>query len=115
DYMHRRCVERLLEAVLACDADLALCCAVCFDEVTGNPVDQTFASLEFPVSFDERGFDVARCLRKKDLVGINLAPWAKIVRADIARAIRFPENVRSFEDNPFVYRAVLRARRIAYV
>jgi glycosyltransferase involved in cell wall biosynthesis len=117
DYLHPRYVERLLKAAQECDADVSFCCAVVFDDSNGKTIDSasTFHSIVFPVSFDGNGFDAASYPHKNDLFSINLGPWAKLLNAKLARTIKFPENVRRFEDNPFSYGALFKAQHVAWI
>jgi glycosyltransferase involved in cell wall biosynthesis len=115
DFLHRKYVERMLEAARGSDAELALCGAVHFEDESGAIVDQNFTAIWLPVTIDAEGFSAAGYPMKEDLLRINLAPWAKLLSAKLAHTIRFPENINRFEDNPFVYGALMQARKIVYI
>jgi hypothetical protein len=75
-----------LEEALACDADLALCCAVHFSGENGNISDQAFSSFDFPVYFDGHGFDVADNQSKGCFLKIIPSPWGLDTGIDFDRS-----------------------------
>jgi glycosyltransferase involved in cell wall biosynthesis len=116
DYIHFRYIERLVEKAASNDADMALCTAVRFNARTDRCLDDpAFSSIWFPISFDGPGFTPAGYGREKEILGVNLAPWAKLFRADLALSLRFPEKARRYEDNPYIYEALLKSRRVVFL
>jgi glycosyltransferase involved in cell wall biosynthesis len=115
DFLHFRYVERMLEAARRGDAELALCGAVHFEDGSGAIVSQSFPATWLPISIDAAGFSAASYPRKEELLKTNAAPWAKLLCARLARTVRFPENLRRFEDNPFAYGVLMRARKIVCI
>ncbi len=106
--------ERLLEAGVANDADLAMCQYVLLDdedESLSEPADaHRWSALTAP-AYD---LDVAR---RKQILRFIAVPWRKLYRRSMLEehAIRFPVGDYFYEDNPFHWFSVLTASRIAVV
>ncbi|WP_319533091.1 glycosyltransferase [uncultured Cohaesibacter sp.] len=107
--------EKLVNAAESHDSDLAFCNYLLLDDSTGGTStpadDRRWADLQglSMIELDE--------VRTKQILRFVAVPWRKIYRRDllVKNNIRFPVGDYFFEDNPFHWFSVLKARNIAIV
>lgn len=106
--------ERLLDAALGSDADLAMCNYRTFSD--GSPDRLAPADEHRWADLTRTSYDLDDDLRHT-LLRFVAVPWRKIYRRDLLtrHAIRFPVGDYFFEDNPFHWFALLQASSIALV
>ena len=114
DFYDPTMFEKLLDAAVEHDADLAMCNYVVFDDETGEssaPADQRRWA-----DADQPAYDLDPTTRKQFLRFIA-GPWRKIYRRSLLEqnAIRVPVGDYFYEDNPFHWFSVISASRIALV
>lgn len=114
DYCEPTMFEKLLEAATTHDTDLAMCQYRLLDEVTGKlawPADQQrWNSLEPGVlTLDDQA--------RENLLSFVAVPWRKLYRRELLESnqIRFPVGDYFYEDNPFHWFCILKAKSIAIV
>ena len=107
--------EKLVDAAETHDCDLAFCNYLLLDDtsgITSTPADnRRWADLQglSAIKLDEE--------RAKQILRFVAVPWRKIYRRDllVKNNIRFPVGDYFFEDNPFHWFSVIKARNIAIV
>jgi glycosyltransferase involved in cell wall biosynthesis len=116
DHLSPRYLERLLTAGVEKCADLIMCGGIRYDSETGFPLEDRSLNLgNFPLHLDQIAFSSSQVEDRREFLMTNLGPWGKLLSSELARSLPFPETVRRFEDNPFVYGALLGAKRITYI
>lgn len=106
--------EKLLNAAVANDSDLAMCDYLLLDELTGELLPPADSLRWEHLTRPWYRLDVQQQKRFLQFVSV---PWRKIYRRSMLEAgsIRFPVGDYFYEDNPFHWFTLLSARDIAVV
>jgi len=114
DYVEPIMFERLVEAAVACDADLAMCGYQEVDEGSGARRDPADAHRWAELTAPCYQLDVHT---RTQVLRFIAVPWRKLYRRSLLKdnGIRFPVSGCFYEDNPFHWLAVISARSLAVV
>jgi glycosyltransferase involved in cell wall biosynthesis len=114
DYVEPTMFERLVDAAVRCDADLAMCQYQEVVDGSGERRDPTDAHrwAELTAACYE-----LKVQTRKQFLRFIAVPWRKLYRRSLLEnnAIRFPVSDGFYEDNPFHWFAVISARSIAVI
>lgn len=99
------------------DADLVICAINSYDDTTRKLIPDDWGyNLPFPHSLAGKSFCYKDIKPSKFISNVApVAAWNKLYRRGFLdeNNIRFPENLR-YEDNPFYYETMVRAKRICF-
>ena len=114
DFVEPTMFERLVDAAVAGDADLAMCEYQEVVDGTGERHDPADAHRWGALTERTYALDVAT---RKQFLRFIAVPWRKLYRRDVLEEhrLRFPVSDGFYEDNPFHWFALLSARSIAVV
>lgn len=114
DFIEPTMFERLLEAALAYDAELAMCQYQEVEDGTSERKHPADANRWNELDSDHYDLDIDNT---KTLLRFISVPWRKLYRRDLleSNAIRFPVGDYFYEDNPFHWFSLLSAQSIALV
>lgn len=114
DYVEPRMFERLVDAAVAADTDLAVCGYLEVVDGSGERRDPADAHRWAELTESWYALDVHT---RRQFLRLIAVPWRKLYRRGLLEdhAIRFPVSSCFFEDNPFHWFTVVSARSIAVV
>lgn len=114
DYVEPIMFERLMDAAIAGDADLAMCGYQEVDDGSGARRDPADAHRWAELTAPCYQLDVHT---RTQVLRFIAVPWRKLYRRSLLEdnGIRFPVSDGFYEDNPFHWRAVISARSLAVV
>lgn len=115
DWVDITMFEKLYNNAKHYESDLVMCPICVVDENPKENHDYSYFNLDcFTEDFDNSSFDY--CKTKDFFFRICVTAYNKIYRTDFLEInkVRFPEGL-IFEDNPFFYKAFLKAKRVSLV
>lgn len=105
DFISKHMIEKMMERMQKEQCDIVMCGFV-MDYYTYLPLFRPVASNHVFDSIET----LHRMISNK---GINNYPWAKLYAASTFENVRFPENTYGFEDTRTIFKAIMKANKIA--